>query len=266
MPKWLFLGEAMKDQLAQSMAEAGREEREEAIANNHFHQGVPYISACGCRWWVHGRNTVTNSYNAKSGVAVIFGLHTKKLLFLGVRNKLCVKWLSANRSTTSPLYHNWSGSSCAMESDIVAQGFWLSETIHRICHLKLVDDGDSSVMATIGPSIPNCSYIKKVECANLAVKSYCSRLEELAKDNPCTVLKQRWLDQTCHTEADCWRLHFSICNSYATICVMVLLMSFAITVIAIPRSASTTKSSRSTCHQMRKSPVMLSNLKSLIRH
>ena len=30
-----------------------------------------------------------HSYNAKSGVAVIFGLHTKKLLFLGVRNKYC---------------------------------------------------------------------------------------------------------------------------------------------------------------------------------
>ena len=27
--------------------------------------------------------------NAKSGVAVIFGLKTKQLLFLGVRNKYC---------------------------------------------------------------------------------------------------------------------------------------------------------------------------------
>ena len=39
-----FLGEAMGRQLLQSMAEAGQEERNQAIANNHFHQGVPYIS------------------------------------------------------------------------------------------------------------------------------------------------------------------------------------------------------------------------------
>ena len=46
-----FLGEAMKRQLLQSMAEVGQEERSEAIAKNLFHQGVPYISVVADGGW-----------------------------------------------------------------------------------------------------------------------------------------------------------------------------------------------------------------------
>ena len=43
-----------------------------------------------------------NNYNANSRAAVIFGLHTNKLLFLGVRNKYCFQWYSREQ---------WPGSS-----------------------------------------------------------------------------------------------------------------------------------------------------------
>ena len=181
-----FLGEAMKEQLLQSMSEAGEQEKSQAIANNHFHQGVPYISVVADGGW--SKRSHKHSYNAKSGVAVIFGLHTKRLLFLGVRNKYCsVCAVAEHRGKQAPhhiCYRNWSGSSCAMESDIVAQGFQLSEATHGIRYLKLVGDGDSSVMATIHQSVPYGTYVEKIECANHAVKCYRSRLEELARDNP----------------------------------------------------------------------------------
>ena len=181
-----FLGEAVKRQLLQSMAKAGQEEKEHATANNHFHQGVPYISVVADGGW--SKRSHKHSYNAKSGVAVIFGLYTKKLLFLGVRNKYCslcaVAENKGHDSLQHTCYRNWNGSSCAMESDIIAEGFRLSEATHGIRFLKLVGDGDSSVLATIRQRVVYGSYVEKIECANHAVKCYRGRLEELAKDNP----------------------------------------------------------------------------------
>ena len=71
-----------------------------------------------------------------------------------------------------------------MESDIIAEGFQLSEATHGIRFLKLVGDGDSSVLATIHQQVVYGSYVEKLECANYAVKCYRGRFEELAKDNP----------------------------------------------------------------------------------
>ena len=61
-----------------------------------------------------------HSYNVKSGMGVIFGAATKKLLFIGVRNKYCsVCTVSEHHNLPTPSYQcfkNWSGSSCAMEA------------------------------------------------------------------------------------------------------------------------------------------------------
>lgn len=71
-----------------------------------------------------------------------------------------------------------------MESDIVAEGFRLSESTHGIRYLRVVGDGDSSVMASIRQSVSYGIFVEKIECANHAVKGYRSRLEALAKDHP----------------------------------------------------------------------------------
>ena len=71
----------MKRQLITSMNIAGEQEEEMAIAENHYHQGVPYVSIVADGGWF--------KHNAMSRVAVIFGLKSKKLLFSGVRNKYC---------------------------------------------------------------------------------------------------------------------------------------------------------------------------------
>lgn len=181
-----LLGIQMKEQLVQTMLEAGAVEKEHAVLHNQYHQGVPYISVVVDGGW--SKRSHKHSYNAKSGVAVIFGLHTKKLLYLGVRNKYCsVCAVAEHKQQKSPehtCYRNWSGSSCAMESDIISQGFRLSEVTHGVRYLKVVGDGDSSVLATIRQAVPYGIFVEKIECANHAVKSYRSRLEALAKDHP----------------------------------------------------------------------------------
>lgn len=49
--------------------------RDLTISNNHYHQGVPYIIVVVDGGW--SKSSHKHSYNAKSGVGIILGLHTK---------------------------------------------------------------------------------------------------------------------------------------------------------------------------------------------
>ena len=181
-----FLGKEMQVHLAHSMQQVAEEEKQHAIETNSFHQGIPSITVVVDGGW--SKRSHKHSYNAKSGVAVIFGSHTRKLLFMGVRNKFCgVCAVAANKAIDVPphrCYRNWSGSSAAMETDIIAEGFSLSEQMYGLRYMSVIGDGDSSVMATIRQAVPYGIFVKKIECANHACKAYRSRLEALAKDNP----------------------------------------------------------------------------------
>lgn len=192
MPKKMFaateslIGEEMKQQLLAVMIEAGKEEREHAISIGSFHQGVPAITVIADGGW--SKRSHKHSYNAKSGVAVIFGHYTKKLLFLGVRNKFCSVCTVARSKEHEPpphkCYQNWAGSSVAMESDIISEGFRQAEKMHSVRYIRVIADGDSSMMCTIRQSVAYGMFVEKVECANHACKCYRSRLEQLAKDHP----------------------------------------------------------------------------------
>ena len=81
-------------------------------------------------------------------------------------------------------YCNWSGSSAAMESDILVEGFRLSEQAHGIRYMRVIGVGDSSLMANLQQSVAYSPFITKIECANHVCKSYRLRLEKLAKDHP----------------------------------------------------------------------------------
>ena len=181
-----LLGTEMMKQLALSMEKIATEERENAISIDSFHQGVPAITVVVDGGW--SKRSHKHSYNAKSGVAVIFGKHSKKLLCLGVRNKFCsVCAISNNKLREIPAhscYKNWNGSSAAMESDMIAEGLRLSEKMYNLRYMFVIGDGDSSVMAAIRQSVPYGVFVTKIECANHACKAYRSRLEALAKDNP----------------------------------------------------------------------------------
>ena len=80
-------------------------------------------------------------------------------------------------------FKNWSGSSTAMEASIIIEGFNLSETMHGLRYIKVVGDGDSSVLHSIITSVPYGRYVEKIECANHDVKCYHSRLANIVKDN-----------------------------------------------------------------------------------
>ena len=71
-----------------------------------------------------------------------------------------------------------------MESDIIVEGFRLSEQVHGIRYMCAIGDDDSSVMANIRQYVVYGPFVEKVECANHACKCYRNRLEELAKDHP----------------------------------------------------------------------------------
>ena len=192
MPKSMFIaterliGDNLHDLLVAKMAEAGQEEKRQAIERGDYHQGVLAITVVGDGGW--SKRSHKHSYNAKSGVAVIFGQKTKKLLFLAVRNKFCSVCKIAENKGQPPrehrCYRNWAGSSGAMESDMLAEGFRMSERSHGVRYLRLVADGDSSVMATIRQTVPYGPFVEKIECANHACKGYRSRLEKLATDHP----------------------------------------------------------------------------------
>ena len=64
-----------------------------------------------------------HSYNAKSGVGIIIGEPTGKILHVGVRNKYCSVCAHSTKHNTEPRQHdcykNWDGASSSMETDIL---------------------------------------------------------------------------------------------------------------------------------------------------
>ena len=53
-----------------------------AIQQGHYHDGIPAITVIVDAGWC--KRTHKHSYNALSGVGVIFGKETEKLLYIGV--------------------------------------------------------------------------------------------------------------------------------------------------------------------------------------
>ena len=81
-----LLGSAFEAYLGELMLQAGMEEKETAIKNNEYYQNVPSITVIVDGGW--SKSSHKHSYNANSGVRVIFGAVTKKLLYMGVKNKI----------------------------------------------------------------------------------------------------------------------------------------------------------------------------------
>ena len=176
------IGEMWKQALQQSMLEAGRREREIAIQKGHFHEGVPAITVIVDGGW--SKRSHKHSYNAKSGVAIIIGKETGKLLHIGVRNKFCHACARKIPKENHTCYRNWTASSSEMETDIILEGFLEAERVHRVRYTEFIGDGDSSVHPTLIQNVPGWGHaIRKVECANHVCKCYRGALEKLVKTN-----------------------------------------------------------------------------------
>ena len=121
---------------------AGQMEKQLAIGQGNYHNGVPAITVVVDAGW--SKRNHKHSYNANSGVGVIFGAVTEPLLFIFVRNKYC-SICAINTRNNKPIpthhcYRNWSGSSCSVEADIILEGFRLSKEMHGLWYLWLIDD------------------------------------------------------------------------------------------------------------------------------
>ena len=172
-----------RDLFAESMTSAGKEEREIAITNNSYHQGVPAVTVIVDGGW--SKLSHRHSYDAKSGVAIIIGKATRKILHMGAHNKFCS---ICNRRLETPPSHvcfqNWNGSSAAMETDIIVKGFKNCEQQHGIRYTSFIGDGDSSVYSSLIETVPLGYSINKIECDNHSLKWYRSALEKLTHDSP----------------------------------------------------------------------------------
>ena len=143
----------------------------DSYKKGEYHDNVPSITVVVDVGW--SKRSHKHSYNANSEVGVIFGFATQRLLFIGVRNKYCSICSVASSKEEDIREHccfkNWTESSTAMESDIIVEGFNLSECMHCLWYMKFIGDGDSSVHYNIITSVPYGRHVEKIECANHAV-------------------------------------------------------------------------------------------------
>lgn len=163
---------AWEDEAWQSMKIAAEEEKKIAIENGSVSDsGVPMITVVCDGSWAKRSYRGGGNYNSLSGVAVIAGVKTGKILYLGVKNKYCCVCQRAEskgkEADKHVCYKNWSGSSTAMEASIISEGFCSSIDMYNIIYNKMIADGDSSCYKKILASRPydNC-VVQKIECSN----------------------------------------------------------------------------------------------------
>ncbi len=165
------------------MREAGKEEKRLAEEKDSFHDGVPAICVVVDGGW--SKRSHKHSYNANSGVGIIVGRATGKLLHIGVRNRFCTACSLNIPADKHDCFKNWNASASEMEADIIVEGFVEAERVHGIRYTQFVGDGDSSVYPTLIQQVPGWGHaIHKLECANHCCKCYRGSLEKLVQDNP----------------------------------------------------------------------------------
>lgn len=180
-----------------NMKSAAMEEKKLAIeAGDVDCNGTPTITVvCDGSWAKRSHKT---NYSSLSGTAAIIGFRTKKVLFIGVRNKFCVICNQAQTKNITvkshPCYKNWNGSATSMEADIIAEGFCRSQQDYGLIYAKMIADGDSSCYKKILERNPYKNLkVQKIECRNHLLRNYINKMRELSKNvtlGPLTLRKE----------------------------------------------------------------------------
>lgn len=179
------IGNVIHDITWEEIEKAGKEEAEIAKEKGDVDEdGIPCITVIADGAW--SKRSYKTNYDALSGVACIIGEATKKVIFLGVRNKYCCICAKAENKGVPVLQHkcfkNWGGSSTSMESDIILEGFRTSIQLHNLKYTKLVGDGDSSTTKKLQEVKPyGTKLVQKIECVNHLLRNFCQKLKETAK-------------------------------------------------------------------------------------
>ena len=85
------IGKRWEEKLEDSMKQAAEEEKELAIEQNSYHEGIPSISVIVDAGW--SKRSHKHSYNAKSGVGIIIEMKTKNCFIL--MNHIILGFLTA---------------------------------------------------------------------------------------------------------------------------------------------------------------------------
>ncbi|XP_076660424.1 uncharacterized protein LOC143363777 [Halictus rubicundus] len=177
---------------AEMIAAAEEEKRLATERGDVLPSGIRFIPVVADGSWMK-RSYRTGKYDSMAGVSAIIGYHTQKVLFAGVKNKMCVICHNAAKKNEKPKKHscfkNWGRhqTSTKMESDAIADGFETSIKKRGLVYATLIADGDSSVYKKILDCDPYKAAIvrvKKIECTNHLLRNFCNKLKDIAKTTP----------------------------------------------------------------------------------
>ncbi|CAI6377348.1 unnamed protein product [Macrosiphum euphorbiae] len=162
------IGEIINETAWDEIYLAGIEEKKLAIEDGNLNSdGVPMITVVADGSWCK------RSYKTKYSYIInltIIGFRTKKILFIGIRNRYClICERSKNKNTISETHNcflNWKGTSTGVEADAIAEGFAKSIEMHGLIYNKLIGDGDSSVCKRLHQTLPYGPklLVDKIEC------------------------------------------------------------------------------------------------------
>lgn len=183
------MDEVLEKALEESTSKAVQEEKS-AVLKELEEQGIPHtdqdhVESCAAMDGSWGKRSNGHRYNSASGCAAIMGIRTRKVCFVGCRNKRCGACsLNIQRNKKNlkqhkhKCYRNYSGASGGMEPDIVIDGFKKLQA-KGIKFTTVVMDGDSTTVARLKN---NCQYgheIRQQLCCNHAIKSCGKKLREV---------------------------------------------------------------------------------------
>lgn len=172
----------IQDSAIQEMHKAAEEEKAIALAENNVGaDGIPEILVvCDGTW---PKRSYGKNYSSKSGAAAIIGYKTKKVLYLGIKNKYCIMCEINKKKSGTPKIHrcfkNYDGPSTGMEAAILVEGFKSSEDMYGLRYSKFIGDGDSNVHKKILESFPYRKPVEKIECRNHLLRNFRTKMEEL---------------------------------------------------------------------------------------
>lgn len=182
----------------ESMKQAAEEERQAAIDRGHVINGIPWIQVIADGQWT--RRSYGHSFNALSGVGVIIGEFTKKVLYVGIKNKYCSYCAFYEREgkpcPQHRCYKNFDRDlpSSQMESEAIAEGFKYSVQMHGLIYKTLIADNDSNVYKAIRDCRPYDAYkvvVDKIQCVNHLYRRMCKNLTTLAEKTQPPGQRQR---------------------------------------------------------------------------
>ncbi|GFY73594.1 yqaJ domain-containing protein [Trichonephila inaurata madagascariensis] len=169
------------------MYRAAMEEKQLAVqAGEVGPDGFPMLTVVVDGCWA--KRSYRNNYSSLSGAAAIVGFRTKKVMYMGVRNRYCMVCSKAAAANKQADRHycskNWHGSSSSMEANIIQEGFMNSVAMYGVKYTKIIGDGDSNVYKTILDSRPyDALQVEKLECKNHLFRNFCLKLKDIVKDS-----------------------------------------------------------------------------------